>query len=140
MSRGHTPYGYRIENGIAVICEEEAAQIREIYRGYFAGLSFRNAAKEVGLDMTHSVVKHMLQNPHYLGDNFYPAIIDSETFDAFEVERQRREKAMGRDNIQKKAMEARPVATSFRMKEADQSFENPYEQAEYLYSLIESED
>lgn len=28
---GHTPYGYRIENGCAVIHEEEAAKIRKLY-------------------------------------------------------------------------------------------------------------
>ena len=28
---GHTPYGYRIENGIAVICENEAEQVRKVY-------------------------------------------------------------------------------------------------------------
>ena len=97
MSRGHTPYGYRIENGIAVICEEQAEQIRKIYAGYLGGLSMRNAATEAGMNATHSSVKRLLQNPHYLGDDFYPAIIDRETFDAFEVERQRREEALGRD-------------------------------------------
>ena len=86
MSRGHTPFGYRIENGVAVICEDQAEQIRKIYTGYLGGLSLRNAAKEVGMNVTHSSVKRLLQNPHYLGDDFYPAIIDRETFDAFEVE------------------------------------------------------
>lgn len=137
MSRGHTPYGYRIENGIAVICEEQAEQIRKIYTGYLGGLSLRNAAKEVGMSVTHSSVKRLLQNPHYLGDDFYPAIIDRETFDAFEVERQRREEALGRDKQEKKTMEAGPAPTSFWMRPATQTFSEPYQQAEYLYSLIE---
>ena len=34
--RGHLPYGYKIENGIAVVCEEEAQQLREMYKGYLA--------------------------------------------------------------------------------------------------------
>ena len=37
MGRGHTPFGYRMENGAAVIVPEEAAQIRKIYDGYLAG-------------------------------------------------------------------------------------------------------
>lgn len=137
MSRGHTPYGYRIENGIAVVCEEQAAQIRKIYEGYLGGLSLRNAAKEAGITATHSSVKRLLQNPHYLGDDFYPAIIDREIFDAFEVERQRREEALGRDKRERKTVEAVPAPTSFWMSKPTQTFSDPYQQAEYLYSLIE---
>jgi hypothetical protein len=99
--------------------------------------SLRNAAKEVGMSVTHSSVKRLLQNPHYLGDDFYPAIIDRETFDAFEVERQRREEALGRDKREKKTVEAGPAPTSFWMETATQTFSDPYQQAEYLYSLIE---
>jgi len=137
MSRGHTPYGYRIENGIAVVCEEQAAQIRKIYEGYLGGLSLRNAAKDAGITATHSSVKRLLQNPHYLGDDFYPAIIDREIFDAFEVERQRREEALGRDKRERKTVEAVPAPTSFWMSKPTQIFSDPYQQAEYLYSLIE---
>ena len=137
MSRGHTPYGYRIENGIAVVCEEQAAQIRKIYEGYLGGLSLRNAAKDAGITATHSSVKRLLQNPHYLGDDFYPAIIDREIFDAFEVERQRREEALGRDKRERKTVEAVPAPTSFWMAKPTQTFSDPYQQAEYLYSLIE---
>ena len=35
---GHTPYGYRIENGIAVIDEEAAEVVREIFRLYNDGV------------------------------------------------------------------------------------------------------
>ena len=34
---GQIPYGYRIENGAAVIVPEEAAQIRLIFQNYIAG-------------------------------------------------------------------------------------------------------
>ena len=139
MSRGHTPYGYRIENGCAVICEEEAEQIRNMYAGYLRGLSLIGAAKEVGFTMTHSSAKRVMHNRRYLGDGFYPAIIDRETFDAFEEERQRRELALGRDGREKKKPRATSAPTAFRMKEAKQAFSDPYRQAEYLYSLIESE-
>ena len=138
-NRGHTPYGYRIENGIAVVCEEQADQLCRIYKGYLAGLSMTDAASEAGLKLTHSSVKRMLQNKHYLGDDFYPAIIDKETVDAFEAERVRREKALGRDARQKKQVNVTPAPTSFRVKAAAQTFSDPYRQAEYLYSLIESE-
>jgi hypothetical protein len=81
----------------------------------------------------------MLQNPHYLGDEFYPAIIDRETFDAFEFERKRREVALGRDDREKKPVKVAPVPTTFRMAKPAQTLSDPYRQAEYLYGLIESE-
>ena len=139
MSRGHTPYGYRIENGAAVIHEEEAAQIRKMYEGYLGGLSLGAAAAEAGITMTHSSAKRTMQNSHLLGDDFYPAIIDQETYDAFEVERQRREQALGRDKRKKKTIKARPAPTAFRMRKSVTVNTDPYKQAEYLYSLIESE-
>lgn len=71
---GHTPYGYRIENGKAVIDEAAATQVRELYKNYLSGLSLTNAAKEAGLDLLHSGAKRMMRNSHYLGDDFYPAI------------------------------------------------------------------
>ena len=89
--------------------------------------------------MKHSSAKRMMQNPHLLGDDFYPAIIDQETYDAFEAERQRREKILGRNTRKKKTMEARPAPTAFRMRKSVTVNTDPYKQAEYLYSLIESE-
>ena len=140
MGRGHTPFGYRIENGVAVVCEEEAAQIRKLYEGYLNGLSLVAAAADVGLTMKHTSVKCIMQNPHLLGDDFYPAIINQETYDAFEAERKRREKALGRDKRAKRPIEARLAPTSFRMREALSVNDDPYKQAEFIYSLIESED
>ena len=55
MSRGHTPYGYWIKNGIAVVCEEQVDQIRKIYEGYLGGLSLKNAAKEAGKSILNFV-------------------------------------------------------------------------------------
>ena len=137
---GHTPYGYRIENGKAVIDEAAATQVRELYKNYLSGLSLTNAAKEAGLDLLHSGAKRMMRNSHYLGDDFYPAIIDRETFEAFAAERDRREKALGRDNRESKPVTASPAPTVFRMRKKDQTLSNPYRQAEYIYSLIESEE
>ena len=139
MRQGHTPFGYRIKDGKAVICKEEADQVRRIYAGYLSGLSLKMAAGEAGLTMQHSSVKRILQNEHYLGDAFYPAIIDRETFDSAEAERKRREGALGRDNRPKKGPCSRVPQTRFRMKKTDQVCNDPYEQAQYLYSLIESE-
>lgn len=42
---GHTPYGYTITNGIAVIDETAATRIRCLYKNYLAGMSLTDAAK-----------------------------------------------------------------------------------------------
>ena len=139
MSRGHVPYGYRIENGAAVINEIEAEQVSEMYRGYLSGLSLTGSAKAAGLVMKHGSAKGILGNPHYIGDGFYPAIIDRETFGAFETERKRRAEVMGRSKKVKKTVAAKPAPVAFRLREDTQCFSDPYKQAEYMYSLIESE-
>lgn len=80
----------------------------------------------------------MMQNRHYLGDDFYPAIIDQETFDKAEAIRLERAGKLGRLN---RVKESKPekVPTYFRITEAEQHYDDPSLQAEYLYSLIESE-
>lgn len=139
MGRGHLPYGYRVEDGTTVICEKEAGQIRDIYAGYLSGLSYVEAAKNAGLSMFHTTVKRMLQNKHYLGDEFYPAIIDRETFEAAEEERLRRCIAFGRVNRPKKEKREWRIPVCFTMESCEKELEDPYEQAAYIYSLIESE-
>lgn len=135
---GHTPYGYRIENGIAVIDEAAAAQVQKLYKNYLSGLSLTNAAKEAGLDLLHSGAKRMMRNRHYLGDNFYPAIIDKDSFDAVEVELSKRSTKLGRNGRCNTPKVKRPP-TAFRLGDITENFDNPIRQAEYLYSLIESE-
>ena len=139
MRQGHTPFGYRIIDGRALVSQKEAAQVQLIYAGYLSGLSLKRAAGEAGLTMQHSSVKQLLQNKHYIGDDFYPAIIDQETFDAAEKERKRREAVLGRDNLPRKGLCAKVPPTKFRMKKGNQVYIDPYERAQYIYGLIESE-
>lgn len=139
MGRGKTPFGYRIQNGQAVICKEEAAQILKMFEGYFGGLSFISSARKAGLELTHGSAKGIMKNPHIRGDDFYPAIIDQVTYDAFEAERKRREKALGKDRIKKKTVKKMPAPVAFRIRDPVQMADDPYRQAEYIYSLIESE-
>ena len=58
----HTPYGYDIVGGAAVINEEQAANLRKLCENYLSGMSFVQVAKEVGLEMKHSGVKRLMQN------------------------------------------------------------------------------
>ena len=101
---GHIPYGYSIENGCATINKDEADKIRKLYENYLSGMALTKAASAAGIETYHGTAKRLMENRHYLGDDFYPAIIDQETFD-----------------------------------KAEEHYDDPRLQAEYLYSLIESE-
>ena len=134
---GHTPYGYRIENGVAVIDEEKTEKLKKLYQGYLSGLSLSEAAKEASIDTYHGTSGKMLRNKHYLGDNYYPAIIDKETFEKAEDERVRRAEKLGRI-FKPKEIPKINIPVKFMMGEVIQKYVNPLKQAEYAYSLIES--
>lgn len=136
---GHTPYGYCIENGKAVVNEEQAAQIRKLYEGYLGGLALMEAAKEAGLKLYHGSAKRMMQNRHYLGDDYYPVIINQNTFDAALAEQQKRAKALGRVYEPMEA-ETLPPVMRFTIGKVMKKYEDPFKQAEYAYGLIESEE
>ena len=80
----------------------------------------------------------MMENRHYLGDNFYPAIIDKEIFESAAAERIKRANKLGRLN-HKRVIKPSVVPTYFHLAAAVQHYDDPRLQAEYLYSLIESE-
>lgn len=135
----HTPFGYRIENGKAVIDKEAAEQIKVLFQSYLNGDSLATAAKKAGIKGFHSGIGRILRNTRYLGDEFYPAIIDKDTFNTAEAERIIRSERLGRIYEPKEEKEVvYPVA--FHMNEETQRFDDPFEQAEYTYSLIESEE
>jgi hypothetical protein len=134
----HTPFGYRIENGKAVIDKEAAEQIKVLFQSYMSGDSLATAAKKAGINGFHSGIGRILRNKRYLGDEFYPAIIDKDTFNTAEAERIIRQERLGRNRKPKQEKEA-VYPTVFRMKEGTEEFDDPFAQAEYVYSLIEAE-
>ncbi len=134
---GHTPFGYKIENGKAVIDEACADKIRKLYRNNLNGLSLSNAAEKAGIDTYHGTVKRIIGNKHYIGDSFYPAIIDKETYETAQNEIKNRAIQLGR-NKKFKENAPRKVPTDFTFGIVAEFYDNPIKQAEYLYSLIES--
>ena len=135
----HTPYGYRIVGGKAVIDEEQATNIRRMCEDYLAGKSLVKAAATVGLSLSHTQVKRLIQNPRYLGDEFYPAILSKEMAQKIETERARREKALGRDGRKKRAAPAGTIFTKFSAPKMAVKYKDPVRQAEYAYSMIHNE-
>jgi len=135
---GHIPFGYRIEDGKAVIDEESAAKLKILYANYLSGMALITAAKEAGIDTYHGTVSKMLANRRYFGDSFYPQIIDEETFHAAQVERKKRAKSLGRDHFVSEST-VLEVPSEFSISPVLQHFDDSQKQAEYIYSLIESE-
>ena len=138
VSKMPVPLGYKIEKGKAVIDEVQAEQIKIIYSKYISGLSYIEAAKAAGVMIRHTSVKNILMNKRYLGDDYYPAIIDQETFDRAEAERISRQTKSGKLFIDTQTKET-VLATKFYMPRLEKKFEDPFKQAEYIYSLIEVE-
>ena len=133
---GHTPYGYRIENGAAVINEAEAECVRQIFDNYISGMSLSEAAKAAGHPIVHSSVKRMLRRACYCGNDFYPAIIDISTFHTANNELKRR--ADNKNQTGKTRRKSPAPETEFTLSPPQTQYDDPYRQAEYLYGLIES--
>lgn len=132
------PYGYRIEDGQAVVDEEQAVRIRDFFNAYISGMALTVAAETAGLKLHHGCAGRMLRNKRYLGDAYYPAIIDKEIFEKAEEKRIERARSHGRIrelNDQKTT----ECGTRFKMPKVIDKFADPFKQAEYTYSLIESE-
>ena len=70
---GHTPFGYKIDNGIAVIDQPAADKLRQLYKNYLSGMSLSKAASAAGIKTYHGTAKRLMETAHYLGDSFYPA-------------------------------------------------------------------
>ena len=135
---GHTPFGYKIENGKAVIDETAAEKLRKLFDNYLNGMSLQTAANAAGIEIFHGTVKRMLTSQHYIGDEFYPATIDEVTFNKAQEELYKRAAALGRLNKTAKNHQI-TVHTNFCFPDIRKQYDNPKQQAEYLYSLIECE-
>jgi len=51
---GHTPYGYKIENGKAVVDQEKSEKIKLLFEAYLPGDSLATAAKKAGIKAFHA--------------------------------------------------------------------------------------
>ena len=109
-----------------------------MFQCYLSGDSLATAGKKAEIKSYHAGIGRMLRNACYLGNEYYPAIIDKDTFDAAEAERIKRAEKLGRIREPKEKAEV-VFPTAFYINEATQQFEDPFQQAEYAYSLIEME-
>lgn len=130
----HIPYGYRIVGGKAEIDPEAKEKLDAFFASYLAGASIDKAAKEAGINRGHSVMAKMMQNPLYLGTDYYPAIVDQATFDTVADEMAVR---CAHYKPRHSKMTIRPVMTRFSMKSGwiDTAL-SAVDQAACMYDLI----
>lgn len=70
----HAPYGFRLENGKLVVCEDEAKIIRQIYADYLSGAQPREIVKELQKSgscpssWNRKTVEYILKNERYAGN------------------------------------------------------------------------
>lgn len=133
---GHTPYGYKIVNGMAVIDEIEGAAVRKLYEGYLSGLGLQAAADEAGIPVNHCQAKRMMLNKKYLGTDYYPPLITKDIMEQVKAELARRAGKLGRV-FEPKEQDLPIVPTRFQFGKEEMSFDNPFLQAQYMYELIE---
>lgn len=137
----HLPLGYRIENGEAKIDERTADQVRNLFAFYNEGFSLRDAADKVGLTGFHSSIGRILKNEKYLGDDYYPALIDRETFEKTQMLRYEKAKSLGRLHDYSEVESSPKLGkVTFKLGAVPQKYDDPYEQAAFAYSLIETEE
>lgn len=106
-----TTYGYRIMDGEAVIDEAEAEKLVMLFMWYLTGKSIKECA--LMADIPSSIAGRALSNSAYLGTDFYPAIIDAETFEKAQVERKKRNHH--RPETDKARIASFPVSHMFRI-------------------------
>ncbi len=129
----HIPYGYCIRNGRAEPVPEEVERIRIFIDLYLSGLSIKEANQAAGIPRSATSLRHLLKNPVYLGDGYYPALTEKDTFDLAALEIERRTHSGSRFTAR-----GQPVRQTFRMKSPRRNVNGMTagEIAAYIYSLI----
>ena len=106
MMQRHMPIGYKLVDGKIQFDEAKAAAVKKIFSDYLSGTSTFALAKrltEMGFlnannkaSWNHGSIGKILENVKYLGDEFYPQMIDTELFEQVQKRRKERCEQLGR--------------------------------------------
>ena len=131
----HLPYGYRIEDGLCVINNEESKILNKLFISYLEIGTLIRAANTSGFKAnSHTSVKRILINKRYLGDDYYPKIIEKEVFEKVN-EKLKEKHRKGKSSKEKTYQEI----IGFSIKKKEKNILDPFELAAHRYSLIECE-
>ena len=94
----HMPIGYKVEEGRIIICEEARKIVKQIFTEYDCGIAATKIAaglKEKGIpngngkvSWTHVSIGRILENSNYLGNEYYPQIIEKDLFNRVQKRRE----------------------------------------------------
>lgn len=100
MKNRRFPYGYEMQNGLIVICLKEAYTVKQIFSQYLNGENLKNIAERLTenqieflpgeYNWNKSRIKRMIEDKRYIGGDNYPTIIDKNTFQRANVEKNNR--------------------------------------------------
>ena len=99
------PFGYEIRGGTLAAHQEEAKLVQKIYIQYLSGQSYEMLTQELhrqsipylpGKPWNKNMVARILADERYLGSEYYPQLIDEQTYHAV------REKLSTKATIKKK--------------------------------------
>ena len=102
----HMPIGYKVVDGKITICEEQRKIVEQIFTDYDSGvaagriaqnLKGRNICNAKGkVSWTHASIGRILENPSYLGTEYYPQLIGEELFERVQCRREKVRAELGR--------------------------------------------
>ena len=102
----HMPIGYKVVDGKITICEEQRKIVEQIFTDYDSGvaaggiaqnLKGRNICNAKGkVSWTHASIGGILENPSYLGTEYYPQLIGEELFERSSADREKVRAELGR--------------------------------------------
>lgn len=100
MKNRRFPYGYEMQNGLIVICLKEVDAAKQIFSQYLNGENLTNIAERLTenqieflpgeYNWNKSRIKRMIEDKRYIGGDNYPAIIDKDTFQRVNIEKNNR--------------------------------------------------
>ena len=132
MMQRHMPIGYKLVDGKIQLDEAKAADVKKIFSDYLYGTSTFALAKQLTqmgfpnannkASWNHGSIGKILENVKYLGDEFYPQIIDAEVFEKVQKRRQERCDQLGRSLQPNSAKHQQPFTGRLRCRECGEVY------------------
>lgn len=102
----HMPIGYKVVDGKITICEEQRKIVEQIFTDYDRGVAAGRIAQNLKgrkicnakgkVSWTHASIGRILENPNYLGAEYYPQLIGEELFERVQRRREKVRAELGR--------------------------------------------
>jgi site-specific DNA recombinase len=106
MMQRHMPIGYKLVEGKIQFDEPKAAAVKKVFADYLSGTATHAIAKQLTkmkflnannkASWNHGSIGKILENVKYLGDEFYPQMIDAGLFEQVQKRRKERCEQLGR--------------------------------------------